>query len=39
MGENMGYFMYKYNLLYDDWFNDLNNIHVNIEAHVQSYTI
>ena len=28
MGENMRYFMYKYDQLYDDWFNDLNNIYI-----------
>ena len=36
MGENMRYFMYKYNLMYDDWFSDLNNIYIKIEAHVDS---
>ena len=34
----MRYFMYKYNLLYDDWFSDLNNIYVKIEAHVHNMT-
>ena len=38
MGENMRYFMYRYNLMYDDWFSDLNNIHIKIEAHVHNIT-
>ena len=38
MGENMRYFMYKYNLLYDDWFSDLNNIYIKIEGHVHNIT-
>ena len=28
MGGNIRYFTYKYNILYDDWFNDLNNIYI-----------
>ena len=38
MGENMRYFMYRYNFLRDDWFNDLNNIYIKIEAHVHNIT-
>ena len=38
MGENMRYFMYKYSLLYDDWFTDLNNVYVKVEAHVHNIT-
>ena len=38
IGENMRYFMYKYNLMYDDWFHDLNNIYIKIEAHVHNIT-
>ena len=26
IGENVRYFMYKYKIVYDDWFNDLSNI-------------
>ena len=26
ISENVMYFMYKYNIVYDDWFNDLSNI-------------
>ena len=36
MGENIRYFIYKYNILYDDWFNDLNNIYLKIDAHVDN---
>ena len=38
MGENMRYFMYKYNLMYDDWFSDLNNVYIKIEALVHNIT-
>ena len=38
IGENMRYFMYKYNLMYDDWFHDLNNIYIKIEAHIHNIT-
>ena len=38
MGENTSYFMYKYNLMYDDWFSDLNNIYIKIKAHVHNIT-
>ena len=36
MGENIRYFTYKYNILYDDWFNNLNNIYIKIDAHTHS---
>ena len=36
MGENIRYFTYKYNILYDDWFNNLNNIYIKINAHIHS---
>ena len=26
IGENIRYFMYKYKIVYDDWFNDISNI-------------
>ena len=37
MRENIRYFIYKYNtcILYD-WFNDLNNIYLKIDAHIYS---
>ena len=38
MGENMRYFMYKYNLMYDDWFSDLNDVYIKIEALVHNIT-
>ena len=36
MGENIRNFTYKYNILYDDWFNNLNNIYIKINAHIHS---
>ena len=36
MRENIRYFTYKYNILYDDWFNNLNNIYIKINAHIHS---
>ena len=36
MGENIRYFMYKFNLLYNDWYGNLSNIHVKIHTHVRS---
>ena len=38
IGENIRYFIYKYDLLYDDWFRDLNRIYVKLDAHVYSIT-
>ena len=34
MGENVRYFMYKYNLLNSDWYGDLSKIYLKIDAHV-----
>ena len=38
MGENIRYFiyMYKYNIIHDDWFIDLSNINLKIDAHIHS---
>ena len=38
ISENIRYFIYKYELLYDDWFRDLNRIYVKLDAHVHSIT-
>ena len=38
IGENIRYFIYKYDLMYDDWFRDLNRIYVKLDAHVHSIT-
>ena len=38
MGENVRYFMYKYNLLYSDWYGDLSKIYLKIDAYVHSIT-
>ena len=38
IGENIRYFIYKYDSLYDDWFRDLNRIYVKLDAHVHSIT-
>ena len=38
IGENVRYFMYKYKILYDDWFNDLSNIFNTIDSHIQNTT-
>ena len=38
IGENIRYFIYKYDLLYDDWFRDLNRIYVKLNALVHSIT-
>ena len=38
IGENIRYFIYKYDLLYDDWFRDLNRIYVKLDSHVHSIT-
>ena len=35
IGENVRYFKYKYNIVYDDWFNDLSNIFNKIDSHIQ----
>ena len=38
MGENVRYFMYKYNLLNSDWYGDLSKIYLKIDAHVHCIT-
>ena len=38
IGENIRYLIYKYDLLYDDWFRDLNRIYVKLDVHVHSIT-
>ena len=37
-GENIRYFMYKYNISYNDWYGNLSNIYVKIDTHVRSIT-
>ena len=32
MGENIRYFMYKYNISYNDWYGNLSNIYVKIDT-------
>ena len=36
--ENVRYFMYKYKIVYDDWFNDLSNILNKIYNQVKNTT-
>ena len=38
IGENVRYFMFKYKIVYDDWFNDLSNIFNTIHSHIQNTT-
>ena len=38
MGENIRYFMYKYNISYNDWYGNFSNIYVKIDTHVRSVT-
>ena len=38
IGDNIRYFLYKYDLLYDDSFRDLNKIYVKVDGHVHSIT-
>ena len=38
ISENIRYFMYKYNLLYSDWYNDLRKVYLKIDAYVHSIT-
>ena len=38
IGENITYFRYKYDLLYVDWFRDMNKIHVKVDGHIHSIT-
>ena len=39
IGDNVRYFMYKYKIVYDDWFNDLSNIFNTIDSHIQNTTV
>ena len=36
IGENVRYFMYKYKIVYDDWFNDLSNIFKRIDNQIKN---
>ena len=38
IGENVRYFMYKYKIVYDDWFNDLFNIFNRIDNQITNTT-
>ena len=38
IGENVWYFMYKYKIVYDDWFNDLSHILNRIDNPIKSTT-
>ena len=38
IGENVMYFMYKYKIVYDDWFNDLSNIFNRIDNQIKNTT-
>ena len=38
IGENVKYFMYKYKIVYNDWFNDLSNIYNRIDNQIQLIT-
>ena len=38
IGENVRYFMYKYKIVYDDWFNDLSNIFNRIDNQIKNTT-
>ena len=38
MGENIRYFMYKYNISCNDWYGNLSNIYVKIDTHVRIIT-
>ena len=38
IGENARYFMYKYKIVFDNWFNDLSNIFNTIDNHIQNAT-
>ena len=38
IGEKLRYFIYKFDLLYDDWFRDLKKIYVKVDGHVHSIT-
>ena len=36
IGENVRYFMYRYKIVYDDWFNDLFNIFNRIDNQIKN---
>ena len=38
IGENVRYFMYKYKIVYNDWFNDLSNIFNKIDNQIKNTT-
>ena len=38
IGEKVRYFMYKYKIVYDDWFNDLSNIFNRIDNQINNIT-
>ena len=38
IGENVRYCMYKYKIVYDDWFNDLSNIFNRIDNQIKNTT-
>ena len=38
IGKNIRYFMYKYSLLYSDWYDDLSTVYLKIHAYVHSIT-
>ena len=38
IGENVRYFMYKYRIVYDDWFNDRSNIFNRIDNQLKNIT-
>ena len=38
IGENIIYFMYKYKIVNDDWFNDLSNIFKKIDIQIKNAT-
>ena len=38
IGKNIRYFIYKYDLLYDDLFRNLNKIYVKVDGYVHSIT-
>ena len=38
IGENVRYFMYKYKIVYEDWFKDLSNIFNRIDNQIKNTT-
>ena len=38
IGEKVKYFMYKYKIVYNDWFNGLSNIFNRIDNQIQNIT-